>query len=241
MPFGLPASAAEIVALPTDEVAMRMLREFASGGSRINRDDLANPPSWGDMANVAAANRAMLVRVQEAWDWLVVHGLITRDPTQSSPGWGAVTDAGREAARDPRGKARTLAIQRLGVDLHPRLAARVRPQFLLGDYELAAFAAMKEIEVRVRELSGSPNSLLGTKLMQECFKPGGALHDPEVEPGESEGMMALFRGAISVFKNPASHREVTFEDPTLAAEVVLFADLLLRLLDARAATLGLTS
>src|SRR3954447_6120509 len=237
MPFGLPASAAEIVALPTDEVAMRMLREFASGGSRINRDDLANPPSWGDMANVAAANRAMLVRVHEAWDWLVVHGLITRDPTQSHPGWGAVTDAGRAAARDPRGKARTLAIQRLGVDLHPRLAARVRPQFLLGDYELAAFAAMKEIEVRVRELSGSPNSLLGTKLMQECFKPGGALHDPEVEAGESEGMMALFRGAISVFKNPASHREVTFEDPTLAAEVVLFADLLLRLLDARATTL----
>jgi uncharacterized protein (TIGR02391 family) len=150
-------------------------------------------------------------------------------------------NAGREAARDPRGKARTLAVQRLGVDLHPRLAARVRPEFLLGDYELAAFAAMKEIEVRVRELSGSPNSLLGTRLMQDCFKVGGALHDPEVEPGESEGMMALFRGAISVFKNPASHREVTFEDPTLAAEVVLFADLLLRLLDARAATLGLTS
>jgi uncharacterized protein (TIGR02391 family) len=98
---------------------------------------------------------------------------------------------------------------------------------------------MKEVEIRVRELSGSPNSLLGTKLMQECFKPDGALHDPEVEPSESEGMMALFRGAISVFKNPASHREVAFEDPTLAAEVVLFADLLLRLLDARAATLGL--
>lgn len=37
-------------------------------------------------------------------------------------------------------------------------------------------------------------------------------------------------------KGAASHREVTFEDPTLAAEVVLFADLLIRLLDARAAT-----
>lgn len=238
MAFGLPTSPTEIVALPRDEVAMRLLRHFAAGEGRMNRHNLANPPSWGDMATVAARNPDMLVRVQEAWDWLVVHGLITRDPRQGGD-WGVVTDAGRQAARDPNGKARTLAIQRLGVDLHPRLAARVRPQFLLGDYELAAFAAMKEIEVRVRELSGSPNSLLGTKLMQECFKPGGALHDPEAEPSESEGMIALFRGAISVFKNPASHREVTFEDPTLAAEVVLFADLLLRLLDARAATLDL--
>src|SRR3954447_22025265 len=99
MPFGLPASAAEIVALPTDEVAIRMLREFAAGRSRTNRDDLANPPSWGDMATVAAANPAMLVRVQEAWDWLVVHGLITRDPTQSHPGWGG-------HRRRPRGGAR---------------------------------------------------------------------------------------------------------------------------------------
>jgi len=50
---------------------------------------------------------------------------------------------------------------------------------------------MKEIEVRVRELSGSPDSLLGTRLMQECFKAGGALHDADIETGESEGMMAL--------------------------------------------------
>jgi hypothetical protein len=53
-------------------------------------------------------------------------------------------------------------------------------------------------------------------------------------------MMALFRGAVSVFKNPASHREVTFEDPRSRPKS-LFADLLLRLLDARAATLGLDS
>jgi uncharacterized protein (TIGR02391 family) len=236
MAFGLPISPGEILELPRDEVAMRLLRHFAASGTQINRHNLANPPSWQEMASVAAGNPEMLVRVQEAWDWLVVHGLITRDPRQGGD-WGVVTDIGHQVAREPKGKARTLAIQRLGVDLHPRLAARVRPQFLLGDYEIAAFAAMKEIEVRVRELSGSPNSLLGTKLMQECFKPGGALHDPQAEPSESEGMMALFRGAISVFKNPASHREVTFEDPTLAAEVVLFADLLLRLLDARAETL----
>lgn len=43
--------------------------------------------------------------------------------------------------------------------------------------------------------------------------------------------MALYWGSIGVFKNPSSHRPVEFEDPTLASEVVLLADLLLRLLD----------
>jgi len=44
--------------------------------------------------------------------------------------------------------------------------------------------------------------------------------------------MALFWGAIGVFKNPSSHREVNYGDVTVAAEAVLLADLLLRLLDA---------
>jgi hypothetical protein len=43
--------------------------------------------------------------------------------------------------------------------------------------------------------------------------------------------MALFWGAIGVFKNPPSHRQVNYQDPTQAAEVILLADLLLRMLD----------
>jgi hypothetical protein len=47
----------------------------------------------------------------------------------------------------------------------------------------------------------------------------------------SAATRALFWGAIGVFKNPSSHRQVRFEDSIEAAEVVLLADLLLRLLD----------
>ncbi len=69
--------------------------------------------------------------------------------------------------------------------------------------------------------------------MQEAFSPTipGPLADGSADPGERVAMMELFKGAIGVFKNPSSHRPVNFDDPTLAAEVVLFADLLLRLLD----------
>jgi hypothetical protein len=86
--------------------------------------------------------------------------------------WGSVTEAGIRAAADTRGRQTALAVQRLGVELHSSLADRVRPQFLLGDYELAAFAAMKEVEVRVRDEAGLPNSLIGVKLMQEAFRDG---------------------------------------------------------------------
>ena len=36
---------------------------------------------------------------------------------------------------------------------------------------------------------------------------------------------------VGAFKNPLSHRPVEYADPTSAAEAVLFADLLHRLLD----------
>ena len=43
--------------------------------------------------------------------------------------------------------------------------------------------------------------------------------------------MELFAGTIGLFENPTSHREVEFDDPTEASEVILLADLLMRVLD----------
>ena len=68
--------------------------------------------------------------------------------------------------------------------------------------------------------------------MQHAFSAEkGPLTDPNADPGEKVAMMELFKGAIGLFKNPSSHRPVDYDDPTLASEVILFADLLLRLLD----------
>ena len=90
-----------------------------------------------------------------------------------------VTRAGKRVlTEDIAGAA---AAARLNVDLHKRLA-RLRTQFLVGEYELAAFAAMREVEIRVRELAKAENSLIGVKLMRGAFKPeGGPLADPDLE------------------------------------------------------------
>ncbi len=55
--------------------------------------------------------------------------------------------------------------------------------------------------------------------------------DATLDAGERVGMMELFAGAIGTFKNPPSHRQVDYEDPTEASEVVILADLLMRVLD----------
>ena len=149
-------------------------------------------------------------------------------PGQSIPHAIFVTRLGNKVLQT--GLETMRAAERLDVALHASLD-RVKSQFLLGEYELAAFAAMREVEIRVRELSGADSSLLGVKLMRKSFGDGGKLADSELDPGERIGIMELFAGAIGTFKNPPSHRQVDYADPTEASEVVLLADLLMRLLD----------
>jgi uncharacterized protein (TIGR02391 family) len=175
---------------------------------------------------------AYLGALTEAWDWLAARGLIAGSHPRRT-GWGHtfITRRGYAVLDDPNGLAHLAAESRLDVDLHERIRDRIRPQFLLGEYELAAFAALREVEIRVRELANAPDSLLGVPLMNKAFREDGPLRDPSLEGGEQEATMALFRGAIGVFKNPPSHRQVEYGDVTIASEIVLLADLLLRMLD----------
>ena len=59
----------------------------------------------------------------------------------------------------------------------------------------------------------------------------GALTDPSVAKGEQEGMRALFAGAYALFRNPAGHREVNYDDVAEGAEAVQTASLLMRILN----------
>ncbi len=213
------------IELPINALALLVLQDYVARNGWNWQNWMRESEQYG-----TAGDHEIGLALSEAWSWLMTHGLVVRDPSQSSSDAYKVSRLGRETLK--YGVARLAAGERLGVALHPRLAQRIRQQFLLGEFELAVFAAMKEVEVRVRDLAKASQSLLGVKLMQQAFSAErGVLTDPDADPGERAAMMDLFKGAIGLFKNPTSHRPVDYDDPTLAAEVILFADLLLRLLD----------
>jgi len=165
-----------------------------------------------------------------AWAWLQARALIAPDPYTSQEKV-IVTRAGRDSAKQSSLQS-IIASERLGLNLHPLLAGKIRPIFLMGDYETSSFKAMKEVEVRVRQLSKLSDGLVGVALMRKAFDvSNGPLTNHSNENGEKQARSDFFAGAIGSFKNPTSHREVTYTDPIEASEVIMTADLLMRILD----------
>jgi uncharacterized protein (TIGR02391 family) len=172
--------------------------------------------------------------LMEAWSWLEREGFLIRDPRQPAP-WFMISRRGQQVVSREDFDAYRQAILLPKGQLHPLIAAKVYPAFLRGEYD-AIFQGFREIEVAVRQAGNFPHDLVGDKLMRAAFasaennSPAGPLTDTQLPIGEQKAMSHLFASAFGVYRNSTGHRHVPTR-PHEAAEVIMFASQLLRIVD----------
>ena len=177
-----------------------------------------------------ARQEEVLEAVREAFTWLDGQALlIMADPTNARSGWRKVGRRGRRLLSEAgtvEYKAASMLPQKM---LHPAIRDRVYFNFQRGDYQMAVIAAFRQVEIAVRDKSGSKES--GTQLMRAAFdKKTGALRDHEAEDADREARAHLFAGAFGNCRNPHSHKEIKLRAED-AVHMLMLASYLLRIVD----------
>lgn len=171
--------------------------------------------------------------VTEAWIWLETQGLLV--PASGMNGQSGFRVLGRRAERFTAVDQFVSFVVARRLDpamLNERIRGEVWAAFIRGHFSVAALVAMRAVEIAVREEAGYGNERYGRVMIAAAFNPeNGPLTDQSAERAEREARRDLFSGAIGLFKNPLSHRDVDIDDPAEAVEVVLFANHLLRIVE----------
>ena len=198
-------------------------------------NDLRNQPPYPGVSR--EINYRVSLALMEGWSWLERENFIAVRVGFNGSDDYFITRRGRSVRSRKGLESYRMANLLPRAKLHAAIADKVYPAFLRGEYDTAVFQAFREVEIAVRNAGAYSQDLVGVKLMREAFHPlqgnnSGPLTDTTLPVAEQEGMMNLFAGAIGLYKNPQSHRNVP-TDPIDAAEVIIFASRLLRIVDSR--------
>jgi uncharacterized protein (TIGR02391 family) len=238
----LVATPADFLALEVEELAGILLLHL-SGYEGVNANTvyqhggISHHNFFNGLKNTLAneyGNDAPFDRLEqalmEAWAWLQSAGLLV-EKASSHGGWFFISRRGQQIVSREDFSAYRNAGMLPKAQLHALLTSRIYPAFMRGDYETAIFQSLREVEIAVRTAGKFPQDLVGDKLMRAAFAPGkGPLVDALLPAGEQEAMAHLFAGAFGFYRNSTGHRYVPTK-PEEAAEVIMFASQLLRIVD----------
>jgi uncharacterized protein (TIGR02391 family) len=232
----------DLLALEVEELAGVLLVHLNDPEATVmnqggfNYHNFFNAPSRNDYGS---KQPEVDLALMEALAWLRSAGLLVEKASVMGS-WFFVSRRGKQiTSRDNFEAYRKAGLLPKG-QLHPLIASKVYPAFMRGEYDTAIFQAFREVEVAVRDAGKFGPNDLGKELMRDAFKPAvkkdqsantpGPLTDVKLPTAEQEAMANLFAGAIGLYKNPQSHRHVPTH-PEDAAEVIVFASQLLRIVD----------
>ncbi|TKJ43950.1 TIGR02391 family protein [candidate division TA06 bacterium B3_TA06] len=126
----------------------------------------------------------------------------------------------------------------LDVDLdsvifHEQLREEIRTLFEDGEYAECVVKGARLLERLLRNKTGSPTDVKGVGLASLAFKPEeGELIAPYCqEKSHEEGFHCLYLGAIKFIRNLAIHHSETLNDQIDNLQMLIFLDLLFRLLE----------
>jgi hypothetical protein len=141
--------------------------------------------------------------IAEAWAYLEAQGLLIPSPEDGEHGWRVLSRRARRFESESEFARYSVARLLPKEVLHSSIAEKVWMAFMRGEFEIAAFQAMRAVEVAVRGAAGYGNEKFGVPMMRDAFSPGkGPLADVGADAGEQVARMEIFAGAIGISSRP---------------------------------------